>query len=115
VTKADQADAFAAVSDPTRRGILDVLRGGEQPAGELVRTFPDLSQPAVSRHLRVLRESGLVDVRREEQRWIYSLRPRGFAALEEWIARYRAFWPVQLDALERHLGPPTAPSRKKSG
>jgi len=112
MTKTAQTDAFAAVGDPTRRGILDVLRGGEQPAGELVRAFPDLSQPAVSRHLRVLRESGLVEVRREEQRWIYAIRPQGFAALEDWIGRYRAFWPIQLDALERHLGPPTVPPRK---
>ena len=96
-------DIFTAVSDPTRRQILDLLRAGELPAGDMVRAFPDTSQPGVSRHLRVLREAGLVEVRREEQRRLYSLRPQGFAELEAWISRYRNFWPAQLDALASHL------------
>ncbi len=110
-------DAFAAISEPTRRQMLDLLRGGELPAGDLVKAFPKASQPGVSRHLRVLREAGLVDVRRSEQRRIYSLRQKGFAELDAWIARYRSFWPAQLDALARHLdaqpdpaAPPATPS-----
>lgn len=117
-------DTFAAVSDPTRRQMLDMLRGGERPAGEMVRAFPEASQPGVSRHLRVLREAGLVEVRKEEQRRIYSLRREGFAELDAWIARYRNFWPAQLDALALHLdaqatpttagSEPTKPSAPKS-
>jgi DNA-binding transcriptional ArsR family regulator len=104
-------DIFTAVSDPTRRQMLDLLRSGELPAGDMVRAFPQASQPGVSRHLRVLREAGLVDVRRDEQRRLYSLRAQGFAELDAWISRYRNFWPAQLDALARHLdGPATAPS-----
>jgi DNA-binding transcriptional ArsR family regulator len=100
---APQTDTFLAVADPTRRAILNLLREGERPAGDLVRAFPDASQPGISRHLRVLRESGLVDVKRDQQRRIYSLQRHGFAELDGWIARYRAFWPEQLDALTRHL------------
>lgn len=96
-------DAFSAVSDPTRRGMLEILRGGERTAGDLVRSFPNVSQPGISRHLRVLRDCGLVDVRQDEQRRIYCLRAQGFAELDAWISRYRAFWPSQLDALSRHL------------
>ncbi|HEY3757648.1 MAG TPA: metalloregulator ArsR/SmtB family transcription factor [Opitutaceae bacterium] len=96
-------DIFLAVADPTRREILNRLREGELPAGDLVKAFPEASQPGISRHLRVLRESGLVDVRRDEQRRLYSLRAQGFAELDTWIARYRAFWPKQLDDLTRHL------------
>src|SRR5947209_714909 len=96
-------DVFEAIADPTRRQMLDLLRGREHAAGDLVSAFPRISQPAVSRHLRVLREAGLVNVRRSEQRRVYSLRPEGLAELDTWIARYRHFWNVQLDALERHL------------
>lgn len=108
-------DTFTAISDPTRRRMLDLLRAGELPAGEMGRSFPETSQPGISRHLRVLRESGLVSVRREEQRWMYSLRPDGFAQLDAWIAHYRHFWPAQLDALSRHLdAQPSAPSSDPS-
>jgi DNA-binding transcriptional ArsR family regulator len=104
---------FAAIADPTRRGILERLRGRELAAGEVGRAFPAISQPGMSRHLRVLRESGLVDARRDEQRWVYSLRPKGFSELDAWISHYRAFWPEQLDALARHLDG-GQPARKKS-
>lgn len=108
-------DTFTAVSDPTRRQILDMLRVGELPAGDMVRAFPEASQPGVSRHLRVLREAGLVDVRKAEQRRLYSLRQEGFAELDAWISRYRNFWPTRLDALALHLDAqaaagPTPPS-----
>lgn len=96
-------DAFVAISDPTRRQVLDLLRTSERTAGELSGAFPWLSQPAMSKHLRVLREAGLVNVRAEEQRRFYSLRADGLAELDAWISRYRPFWEGQLDALERHL------------
>ena len=105
-------DVFVAVADPTRRQVLDLLRGRERTAGELVSAFPDLSQPAVSRHLRVLREAGLVNVQRDEQRRVYSLRAEGLAQLETWISQYREFWPVQLDSLARHLDAQAHPSRR---
>jgi DNA-binding transcriptional ArsR family regulator len=105
---------FAAVADPTRRGILELLRIREHTAGELVEAFPEASQPGISRHLRVLRESGLVEARREEQRRIYSLRREGFAEFDAWISRYRAFWPTQLDALARHLDSKAAPTHTPS-
>ena len=96
-------DAFAAVSDPTRRAVLDLLRAKERAAGEIVARFPGLTQPAVSRHLRVLREAGLVQVRPDAQQRIYSLRPEGLRDVDLWLSRYRAFWAGRLDALEAHL------------
>jgi DNA-binding transcriptional ArsR family regulator len=96
-------DLFAALADPTRRQVLELLRRKERAAGEVVEAFPGLSQPAVSRHLRVLREAGLVRVRSDEQRRIYALEPSGFAELDRWLSHYRHFWNDQLDALENHL------------
>ncbi|MQA94431.1 MAG: metalloregulator ArsR/SmtB family transcription factor [Streptosporangiales bacterium] len=96
-------DVFEAVAEPSRRTLLDLLLEGERPAGELVAGLPALSQPAVSRHLRVLRDAGLVDVRVEAQRRIYALRPTGFAEVEAWLERYRRYWSGHLDALEGHL------------
>jgi DNA-binding transcriptional ArsR family regulator len=96
-------DVFMAVAEPNRRALLDRLAEGERTAGELVAGLPDLTQPAVSRHLRVLRDAGLVDVRAEAQRRIYALRPGGLDALEAWLSRYRRYWNDHLDALERHL------------
>jgi DNA-binding transcriptional ArsR family regulator len=109
-------DTFAAIADPTRRAILDMLAGREQSAGALVAAFPGLTQPAVSRHLRVLREVGLVGVRPVGQLRMYTLRAESLREVEGWLARYRAFWPAQLDALERHLAksaPPEPPSPPK--
>src|SRR6188472_2563196 len=96
-------DVFEAVAEPSRRAMLDALRGGERTAGELVATLPDLTQPTVSRHLRVLREVGLVEVRADAQRRVYALRADGLVEMDRWIARYRQFWTGHLDALERHL------------
>jgi DNA-binding transcriptional ArsR family regulator len=96
-------DIFVAVADPTRRGMLDLLAEGERPAGELVSAFPALTQPAVSRHLRVLREVGLVEVRTRAQRRIYSLRPDRLAEVDAWLSRYRRYWARHLDAIENHL------------
>ncbi|MEH3128554.1 MAG: metalloregulator ArsR/SmtB family transcription factor [Mycolicibacterium neoaurum] len=99
-------DVFEAVAEPSRRVLLDVLRDGERSAGELVASLPELTQPTVSRHLRVLREVGLVEVRSDAQRRIYALRADGLVAMDEWLNRYRHFWTAHLDALERHLDDP---------
>lgn len=109
---------FAAVADPTRRTLLELLADGERAAGELGAAFPTLSQPSVSRHLRVLREVGLVEVRIEAQRRIYILRPDRLAELDRWLDRYREFWAGRLDALEhlldsRRRGGPTSTRRPK--
>jgi DNA-binding transcriptional ArsR family regulator len=94
--------AYAALAEPHRRQILDLLRGGERPAGELVQSL-QLSQPGVSKHLKVLREVGLVAVRAEGKKRLYALRPDPLAEVDQWLAPYRAFWSNRLDALERHL------------
>ena len=90
------------LADPTRREIIERLADREYSAGELVTVFT-VSQPAISRHLRVLREAGLVRVRGEGQRRIYRLDPTPLVALDEWLARYRLFWTGRLDALEARL------------
>src|SRR5258708_29562829 len=95
-------DVFEAVAEPSRRALLDALIEGERTAGELVDTLPGLTQPTVSRHLRVLREVGLVEVRPDAQRRIYALRAEGLAEMDHWIARYRRYWARHLAALERH-------------
>ena len=93
---------FEAVAEPARRTILDLLIEGPQPVGELV-AGSGLSQPNTSRHLRILREAGLVVSRTEGQRRLYELRLDGLAELERWLAPYRRLWAGGLDALERHL------------
>jgi DNA-binding transcriptional ArsR family regulator len=98
-----RVDVFVAVAEPTRRAMLDLLAGGERAAGDLVAAFPGLTQPAISRHLRVLRDVGLVDARPDGQRRIYALRPERLAELDAWLSRYRGFWSGQLDALDAHL------------
>ncbi|MGE5595484.1 MAG: ArsR/SmtB family transcription factor [Hyphomicrobiales bacterium] len=90
------------VAEPSRRRILDLLREGERPVGELVAAL-GASQPAVSKHLKVLREGGLVDARVDAQRRIYRLRPEPLRAIDAWLAPYRSLWEQSLDALERHL------------
>ena len=94
--------SFAVLAEPARRDILDLLREGERPVGDLVDHLR-LSQPAVSKHLRVLRDAGLVDVRPDAQRRLYSLRADGLAEIDEWLAPYRRLWARSLDKLERHL------------
>jgi len=93
---------FEALADPHRRQILDLLRDGERAAGDLVGALP-LSQPGASKHLRVLRDAGLVTVRKDAQRRIYRLAPGRLAELDAWLAPYRKFWSSRLDALEDHL------------
>jgi DNA-binding transcriptional ArsR family regulator len=94
--------SFAVLAEPTRRDILDLLRDGERPVGDLVEQLR-LSQPAVSKHLRVLREAGLVEVRPDAQRRLYRIRPEPLAEIDEWLAPYRRLWSRSLDRLERHL------------
>ena len=93
---------FEVLAEPNRRRILDLLREGERPAGEIVNAL-SISQPGVSKHLRVLREAGLVGARREGQKRLYRLQADGLADLEQWLVPYRAFWSDRLDALDRHL------------
>jgi DNA-binding transcriptional ArsR family regulator len=94
--------AFDVVAEPHRRLILDLLRGSERPVGELVAAL-EMSQPAVSKHLRILREAGLVVVRGDAQRRLYSVRPEPLRAIDEWLTPYRAMWAARLDDLERQL------------
>lgn len=93
--------SFAVLAEPTRRSILDLLRDGEQPVGDLVDRLA-LSQPAVSKHLRVLRDAGLVEVRADAQRRLYPLRPEPRAEVDEWLAPYRRLWTRALDRLAAH-------------
>jgi DNA-binding transcriptional ArsR family regulator len=96
-------DVFEAVAEPNRRHLISLLAERERTAGELVASLPTLTQPAVSRHLRVLRETGLVEVRPDGQRRIYALRPDGLQRIDDWITPYRRFWRDHLAALEQHL------------
>jgi DNA-binding transcriptional ArsR family regulator len=93
---------WAALTDPSRRAVLGLLRQRPHAVGELVGALR-LSQPATSKHLRVLREAGLVRVVPDAQRRIYALDPAPLAELDEWLAPYRALWNDRLDALGRHL------------
>jgi DNA-binding transcriptional ArsR family regulator len=93
---------FEAIAEPNRRRILDVLRAGERPAGDLVAAT-GLSQPGVSKHLKLLRDAGLVSVRPDGQRRLYKLEARELAELDAWLKPFRTFWADRLDALEAHL------------
>jgi len=93
---------FEAIAEPNRRRILDVLRQGERPAGDLVDALA-MSQPGVSKHLKLLKAAGLVQVRADGQRRLYRLDPRGMAELTAWLAPHRRFWADRLSALEDHL------------
>ncbi|AIF84324.1 transcriptional regulator, ArsR family [Candidatus Nitrososphaera evergladensis SR1] len=106
-------DTFSAVADPTRRAMLDLLVERERTAGDLVNAFPSISQPAVSKHLKVLRDAGLVSVRVHAQQRIYTLEPKALAELDAWIAKYKVFWPERLDALEKYLSKKEKKSEKK--
>ncbi len=96
------ATTFEVLAEPTRRRILDLLRERSRPVGELV-DLVGLSQPGVSKHLRVLREHGLVGVRQDAQRRWYELRPEPLNEIDAWLEPYRRLWAGRLDALERHL------------
>lgn len=94
--------AMEALAEPRRRAILDALRDGERPVNDLVECL-GVSQPAVSKHLRVLRDAGLVDARVDGQRRLYRITPEPLVALDEWLSGYRKFWGAHLDRLEDHL------------
>ena len=91
-----------ALADESRRTMLETLAGGPATAGELAALLP-IARPGASRHLRVLREAGLVEVRQEAQRRVYSLRPEPLAEIDEWLSRYRALWEQRLDALHTEI------------
>jgi DNA-binding transcriptional ArsR family regulator len=94
--------AIEVLAEPNRRRILDLLRDGERPVGELVEKMR-LTQPAISKHLRVLRDAGLVDVRPDAQRRLYRIRPEPLEELDAWLEPYRSLWNDRLDRLEAHL------------
>jgi DNA-binding transcriptional ArsR family regulator len=93
---------FEVIAEPTRRRILDLLLTGERPVGDLVTELA-MSQPAVSRHLRVLRDAGLVRARTDAQRRLYRLDAGPLAAMDDWLQPYRRLWSARLDSLARHL------------
>ena len=93
---------FEVLVEPHRRRILDLLRAGDRTVGDLVSAL-DLSQPGVSKHLRVLREAGLVEVQADAQRRRYRLRTEPLREIDDWLAPYRAAWADRLDVLEAHL------------
>jgi DNA-binding transcriptional ArsR family regulator len=96
------AVAFEVLAEPARRRILDDVRDKERSVGELVKRLK-LSQPGVSKHLRVLRDAGLVEVRKDAQRRLYRVRPEPLAELDAWLEPYRQLWEKRFDALEQHL------------
>ncbi len=96
-------DTFAALADPTRRRIIEALANGEASFGELAGKF-EMSRPAVSQHLKVLREAGIVAARADAQRRIYRLNDESLDEVEDWLATVREFWSRRLDRLEQLLG-----------
>jgi DNA-binding transcriptional ArsR family regulator len=106
------SQTIEVLGEPSRREILDALRRGEQPVHTLVETLA-LSQPAVSKHLRILRDAGLVAVRPDGQRRLYRLRTEPLIELDEWLEPYREMWRTSLDKLEEHLTEPRSQPRRK--
>ena len=105
---------FEVIAEPNRRAILGVLVSSEQSVGEIERRLR-MSQPTVSKHLRVLREAGFVDSTVDAQRRLYRLKPEPFREMDAWLTQFRRFWSAHVDALERHLDrmdPPKSPKRK---
>jgi DNA-binding transcriptional ArsR family regulator len=94
--------AFEIIAEPSRRAILSLLVSSQQSVGEIERQLR-MSQPAVSKHLRVLRDAGFVESTVDAQRRLYRLKPEPFREVDSWLAQFRQFWSVHLDALERHL------------
>jgi DNA-binding transcriptional ArsR family regulator len=104
-------ETFAALGDPNRTRIFELLLRGACPVGEIAATL-HLSQPSASKHLKALKNVGLVAVRADAQSRVYSLNPQALRALDEWLTPYRALWAERLDALERHLD--ATPSRRSA-
>ncbi len=95
-------DAFAVLADPTRRSIIEMLSSGDRNAGQIAESF-SVSRPAISRHLRVLREAGLVVATERAQQRIYRLQPQQLATVRDWVDRYSSFWEQRLDSLAEHV------------
>jgi DNA-binding transcriptional ArsR family regulator len=105
-------DSLTALADPTRRQIVEMLGRGELASGEIAERF-DISAPAVSQHLKVLKEARLVQVRVEGQRRVYSLDPEGLQMIDAWLADVRRFWAGRLDALEQALRAPATKEKRR--
>jgi len=103
---------FQALADPTRRAVLDLLRQGSQPAGEIASAFP-VSRPAISKHLRLLRRAHLVREHREGRNRIYQLNPEPLRAVDTWIEQYRAFWATSLNNLKSFVEAEYAREKKE--
>jgi DNA-binding transcriptional ArsR family regulator len=97
-----QPDVFTAIVDPTRRRLVHLLLGGDRSVTDLARDFA-ISVPAISQHLRLLREVGLVEVRQSGRKRFYRLHPKALQPVHDWVAVYQKFWDERFDALERHL------------
>jgi len=111
------SDVFAAIADPTRREILDLLRADSLRAGDIAERFPGMSRPAVSKHLRVLRTARLCRVRASGRERRYELDPRTLADVDSWLGRYRAVWSSKLDSLKayvEHGRPATGAARPRA-
>jgi len=105
--------AFAIIAEPNRRAILALLASSERSVGDIERALR-MPQPSVSKHLRVLREAGLVEARIDAQRRLYRIRPEPLKEVDDWLTPFRRFWSAHLDALERHLDRlDQAPRRRK--
>lgn len=101
-TASARDSAFNALADPTRRAVLDLLRAGQRPAGEIARAFP-VSRPAISKHLRILRRAHLVEERREGRHRLYQLNPAPLKAVDSWLDQYRRFWTANLEGLKEFV------------
>lgn len=106
-------DVFTVIADPTRRRMLELLGENERSVSELTAEF-DIHQPGISRHLRILHNAGLVDVRKDAQRRIYSLRPEPLKELDDWVEQYRALWDQRFDKLADHLAQRKRDQAKKA-
>jgi DNA-binding transcriptional ArsR family regulator len=104
--------SFAIIAEPSRRAILSLLASSERSVGDIEEQL-DLSQPSVSKHLRVLREAGFVESRVDAQRRLYRIRPEPLMEIDAWLAPFRRFWSAHVDALERHLDRMNRSTRKK--
>ncbi|HZQ92847.1 MAG TPA: metalloregulator ArsR/SmtB family transcription factor [Terriglobales bacterium] len=108
------AAVFAALADPTRCAVLDLLRAGAQPAGQIARRFP-VSRPAVSKHLRQLRRAHLVEEHRAGRQRLYRLNPEPLKLVDHWLESYRTFWSANLASLKAYVeaNPESHPARRK--
>src|SRR5678815_1479021 len=106
---------FEVIAEPNRRAILSLLSASQRSVGEIEREL-GMPQPAVSKHLRVLRDAGFVEATVDAQRRLYRLRPEPFQEVDEWLAQFRRFWSAHVDALERHLDrmDQSTPTKKKT-